>query len=218
MPEPVRVAFLGCGFITRVHSGHLRALGGEIVAELRQPRQGQGRGVLPRVRRRRELRRLSRGDRRSGGRRRGRRRAAAVPSRPDAAGARRRASTCWSRSRRSSAWRTTAPCSRRGMRRGAVVLVGENDHYKPLAVRLRRAARRRRHRRDGVRPFRDDRPAAEARGRLAQRRSDGRRRRVLRGRDPLAAHRRQPRPADRRRSTATGRRCRAKGRTGARRA
>jgi len=26
MPGPLRIAFLGCGFITRVHSGHLRAL------------------------------------------------------------------------------------------------------------------------------------------------------------------------------------------------
>src|SRR5215203_4639962 len=31
MPQPVRLAFLGCGFITRVHSGHLRALGGMVV-------------------------------------------------------------------------------------------------------------------------------------------------------------------------------------------
>jgi predicted dehydrogenase len=31
MPEPLRIAFLGCGFITRVHSGHLKALRGEIV-------------------------------------------------------------------------------------------------------------------------------------------------------------------------------------------
>ncbi len=31
MPEPVRIAFLGCGFITRVHSRHVRALGGEAV-------------------------------------------------------------------------------------------------------------------------------------------------------------------------------------------
>ena len=31
MPEPLRIAFLGCGFITGVHSRHLRALGGEIV-------------------------------------------------------------------------------------------------------------------------------------------------------------------------------------------
>lgn len=33
MPSaPVHLAFLGCGFITRVHSAHLRALGGEVVA------------------------------------------------------------------------------------------------------------------------------------------------------------------------------------------
>jgi predicted dehydrogenase len=32
MPEPLRVAYLGCGFITRVHSGHLRALQGEVIA------------------------------------------------------------------------------------------------------------------------------------------------------------------------------------------
>jgi predicted dehydrogenase len=30
MPQPVHVAFLGCGFITRVHSRHLRALRGEV--------------------------------------------------------------------------------------------------------------------------------------------------------------------------------------------
>src|SRR5262245_54689396 len=31
MAAPLHLAFLGCGFITRVHSRHLRALGGEIV-------------------------------------------------------------------------------------------------------------------------------------------------------------------------------------------
>jgi predicted dehydrogenase len=31
MPEPLRLAFLGCGFITRVHSRHLKALAGEVV-------------------------------------------------------------------------------------------------------------------------------------------------------------------------------------------
>jgi predicted dehydrogenase len=31
MPQPVHVAFLGCGFITRVHSRHLRALRGDVV-------------------------------------------------------------------------------------------------------------------------------------------------------------------------------------------
>ena len=31
MPEPLRIAFLGCGFITRVHSRNLRSLKGDIV-------------------------------------------------------------------------------------------------------------------------------------------------------------------------------------------
>ena len=31
MPEPLRIAFLGCGFITRVHSRNLRALGRAVV-------------------------------------------------------------------------------------------------------------------------------------------------------------------------------------------
>jgi predicted dehydrogenase len=32
MPEPLRIAFLGCGFITRVHSRHLKALRSDFVA------------------------------------------------------------------------------------------------------------------------------------------------------------------------------------------
>jgi UDP-N-acetylglucosamine 3-dehydrogenase len=32
VPAPLRIAFLGCGFITRVHSRNLRALGGTIVS------------------------------------------------------------------------------------------------------------------------------------------------------------------------------------------
>ena len=31
MPEPLRLAFLGCGFITRVHSRHLRSLSGDAI-------------------------------------------------------------------------------------------------------------------------------------------------------------------------------------------
>ena len=31
MPRPVQIAFLGCGFITGVHSRHLRVLGGDVV-------------------------------------------------------------------------------------------------------------------------------------------------------------------------------------------
>src|SRR5262249_58056215 len=30
MPDPVRIAFVGCGFITAVHSRHLRAMGAEV--------------------------------------------------------------------------------------------------------------------------------------------------------------------------------------------
>ena len=50
-----------------------------------------------------------------------------------------------------------------------VVLVGENDHYKPLAVTLRRMLARGRHRRDGVRALHDDREAVQGGRRLAQR-------------------------------------------------
>jgi predicted dehydrogenase len=32
VPEPLRVAFLGCGFITRVHSQHLKVLAGDVVS------------------------------------------------------------------------------------------------------------------------------------------------------------------------------------------
>ena len=32
MPDPVRIAFLGCGFITRVHSRNLKALGRDVVS------------------------------------------------------------------------------------------------------------------------------------------------------------------------------------------
>jgi predicted dehydrogenase len=32
MPEPLRIAFLGCGYITRVHSGHLRSLKSQVGA------------------------------------------------------------------------------------------------------------------------------------------------------------------------------------------
>ena len=32
MPGPVHIAFLGCGFITRVHSQHLRRLGGDVTS------------------------------------------------------------------------------------------------------------------------------------------------------------------------------------------
>ena len=77
-----------------------------------------------------------------------------------------------------------------------VVLVGENDHYKPLAVCLRRLLEGGRGRRNGVRALHDGGASAQVGGRLAQRRSDGRRGRFLRGGHPLAAPGWQPRAAD----------------------
>ena len=41
MPEPVRIAFLGCGFITRVHSRHLRSLAGDLVCSYASRDQGK---------------------------------------------------------------------------------------------------------------------------------------------------------------------------------
>ena len=47
MPSPLSLAFLGCGFITRVHSAHLRALGGVARLSYASRDAGQGRGLLP---------------------------------------------------------------------------------------------------------------------------------------------------------------------------
>ena len=43
MAEPLHIAFLGCGFITRVHSQHLKggAVGNDR-PELREPRSREG--------------------------------------------------------------------------------------------------------------------------------------------------------------------------------
>ena len=47
---PVRVAFLGCGFITRVHSGHLRALGGQVVPSYASRDRGKAEALRARFR------------------------------------------------------------------------------------------------------------------------------------------------------------------------
>ena len=118
--DRLRLAFLGCGFITGVHSRHLDALRRDVVVQLREPR--------PRARPRRSAASIggaaSYGDyaaahRRPGRRCRRRRRAAAVPPGADAARRSPPASTCWSRSRRSRAWTTTRPCARRAIAPGA---------------------------------------------------------------------------------------------------
>ena len=71
---------------------------------------------------------------------------------------------------------------------GRVVLVGENDHYKPLAVRLRRLLADEAIGDWCSRNFVTNRPAAQGRGRLAQRRGDGRGRPRLRGRQSTWLH------------------------------
>jgi predicted dehydrogenase len=136
MAEPLRIAFLGCGFITRVHSGNLKALRGEIVGSYasRDPARAEAYcrefkgaasypdyleaiadprvdavvvAVPPRFHRDLALRALAAGKH--------------VLVEKPAFPATEDFETV--RAARDSA--------------GRVVLVGENDHYKPLAVRLR---------------------------------------------------------------------------------
>ena len=136
MAEPLRIAFLGCGFITRVHSGHLKAFRGEIVGSYasRDPARAAAycrelRGaasypdyltaiedprvdavvvaVPPRFHRDLALRALAAG----------KHVLVEKPAFP-----------------RTEDYHAVLEARDRA---GRVVLVGENDHYKPLAVRLR---------------------------------------------------------------------------------
>jgi predicted dehydrogenase len=137
MPEPLRLAFLGCGFITRVHSRNLRALGARVVcsyasrdparaAEYCRAHGGAGSfadyeraiadpgieavviAVPPRFHLELTLRALAAGKH-------------VLVEKP--------AFLTMDDYRTALAAREAA---------GRVVLVGENDHYKPLAVTLRR--------------------------------------------------------------------------------
>ena len=195
MPEPIRLAFLGCGFITRVHSQHLRSVpAGHHVAYASRDR-GRAEEYCRRY---------------QGSASYGEYAAAiddprvdavviAVPPRFHLDLTLRRwmpASTCWWRSRRFLRMEDFQAVLEARNRADRVVLVGENDHYKPLAVVLRRLLADGAIGEHGVRALHDDRPKAQVRRRLAQRRDDGGRRRVFRGRHPLAAPGRQPRPDD----------------------
>jgi predicted dehydrogenase len=136
MPEPLRVAFLGCGFITRVHSGHLSSMKRHVVCsyasrdrrkadEYRRRFRGSGSyndydaaiddphveavvvAVPPRLHKALTLRALEAGKH-------------VLVEKP--------AFISMEDYREVLNARNAA---------GRVVLVGENDHYKPLAVTLR---------------------------------------------------------------------------------
>ena len=195
MPTPVHLAFLGCGFITRVHSRHLRAFRGDVIWSYASRDAKKAVDFCGRYGGAEQLRRLPRGDRRSSRRRRGHRRPATLSPRPDAGGARRRQA----RAGREAGLSADGRLSRRPRRaqprrprrpgRGKRSLQAAGPHAPP-------AAGARRDRRDGVRAVRDHRQKAEDGRRLAQRRDDGRRRCVFRGRHSLAAPGRQPRAGD----------------------
>ena len=136
MRDPLRIAFLGCGFITQVHSRHLKRLQERDRLRLRQPRPREGRAYCRSYQRSASYADYTAAIERPARRRGRHRRAAAVSPRSDASGARARANMCWSRSR---PFLRTADYGRcwTPETRQRVVLVGENDHYKPLAVALR---------------------------------------------------------------------------------
>jgi predicted dehydrogenase len=137
MPDPVRIAFLGCGFITRVHSRNLKALKGDVLSAYASRDAGKAQAycrrydgtasyaeyvtaiedprvdavvvaVPPRFHLELALRALAAGKH-------------VLVEKPAFL--------------RIEDYRTVLDARDRARR---VVLVGENDHYKPLAVTLRR--------------------------------------------------------------------------------
>ena len=137
MPPPLTLAFLGCGFITRVHSGHLRALGGAI-----RPRYAS-RDLAKAQRFQREF---------SGDAAYGSYAAALADPAVDAVVVavpplyhRELALSALAAGKHVLVEKPAFPAMadfdavrEARDRAGRVVLVGENDHYKPLVVSLRR--------------------------------------------------------------------------------
>ena len=161
MPDPVRLAFLGCGFITDVHSRHLKGLGTDSDLQLRQPRRGESRRVLPQAQRGRQLCGVPPGDQRSRHRCGRRRRAAAVSSRADArragGGEARAGGEARVPAARRLRHRARGPGPRRSRR------ARRRERSLQAARRHLEAARRGgRDRRDGVRAFHD--PGASLEG------------------------------------------------------
>jgi UDP-N-acetyl-2-amino-2-deoxyglucuronate dehydrogenase len=136
-PAPVHVAFLGCGFITRVHSRHLPALGGDVVWSYASRDAARARQYRERF---------------GGLREYGAYDAAlqdpsvdavvvAVPPRDHFALAMRALDAGKHVLVEKPAFLNVAEyaaIAEARDRAGRIILVGENDHYKPLAVVLRR--------------------------------------------------------------------------------
>jgi predicted dehydrogenase len=137
MPEPLRIAFLGCGFITQVHSRHLEALGADVVCSYASRdaaraaeycRRHRGAGTFASYTAAIEDPRVDAV-------------VIAVPPRfhldltLQALGAGKHVLVEKPAFLRMEDYETARDARDRA---GCVVLVGENDHYKPLAVTLRR--------------------------------------------------------------------------------
>jgi predicted dehydrogenase len=136
MADPLRIAFLGCGFITRVHSRHLRALGADVACSYASRDAGKAEAYRREFNGRRSYAdyRLAIGDPEVDAV------VVAVPPRFHkelvlqalAAG---KHVVVEKPAFPATADFADAVAARDRARR--VVLVGENDHYKPLAVALR---------------------------------------------------------------------------------
>ena len=137
MSEPLRIAFLGCGFITRVHSRHLRSMRGDVVCDYASRDKGRAEA----------LRREYGGAASYAGYTaaiedpRVEAVVVAVPPRfhldltLQALEAGKHVLVEKPAYLRMADYRTVLEARNRA---GRVVFVGENDHYKPLAVCLRR--------------------------------------------------------------------------------
>ena len=137
MPEPVRIAFLGCGFITRVHSRTLRSLAGEVVCSYASRDKGKAEAYC------REYRGAASYAGYTAAIEDPRVDAVVVAVPPrfhldltlDALEAGKHVLVEKPAYPRMADYRTALEARHRA---GRVVLVGENDHYKPLARCLRR--------------------------------------------------------------------------------
>ena len=190
MIAAVRLVFLGCGFITRVHSSHLRSLDSTIVRGYASRdrskaeafcREFAGDGIYADYRAAIEDPRVDAV-------------VVAVPPRfhldltLQALAAGKHVVVEKPAFVTAADYETVMAARNRA---GRVVLVGENDHYKPLAVELRRLLSSGAIGELVFGHFTTIARRLKTCRRLAQRSRHGRRRRVLRGRDPLAAHGRQ---------------------------